>query len=234
MKWAIYLLALTLGLTASARMPHAETEANESLSSARTGGPDLRGSPRQSPGFDMWLDRLRREDSEEFERLQTLRRDSPEEFFREAKKALREEFVERLKRERPAVFTALKNLSPEDRDWVLSRMSQRFAGGMDRRDMERPDHGHPPDEPGEDTIRKLAQAYREAPNDAAKGEIKTQLRAALGEAFDRRAERRRGELAQFEKRIGEMRSTLESRQARRDEIIDRRLGEILEGSGWSW
>ena len=243
MKHGIVLVLMSLAVPVFAQDPAqlpAAPPPPESLDDGRQLSPPEDAGPRPGFGLDFWLDRVKEQNPQEFERLKKLRGDDPEAFHAEARKMIRREIGERLKRERPAVFAALEKLSPEDREWVFSRMQPRGGmwqgqgGELNRRgDGARGQGPGPGPENGEEAIRSLAKSYREA-DEPNKAEIREKIRKTLTESFERRSERRRNELAQFEKRIGEMRKVVEERQANRDAIIDKRLKEITEDENLAW
>lgn len=61
------------------------------------------------------------------------------------------------------------------------------------------------------------------------------LRESLGQLFDLREDMRREEITSLEKRITELKAGLSDRRARKGEIVDRRVKELLSESdplGW--
>ena len=73
--------------------------------------------------------------------------------------------------------------------------------------------------------RDLAERYRRA-DDADKEALHGELLKALEQQFDVRLERHRVEAEMIERRLAELRRYLDERAAHRDQIIERRLGEL--------
>ncbi len=87
----------------------------------------------------------------------------------------------------------------------------------------------------QDQIAKLAQQYVKATQAAEKSDIRKKLADALGKQFDQLAERQQKELEALEKQVADLRALLKKRHDARDQIIDRRLDQVLqeaEGLGW--
>lgn len=74
----------------------------------------------------------------------------------------------------------------------------------------------------------VADQIRNA-SESARGPMKAKLLSVLSELFDRREEDRRDEIARLEKRIADVKSNIEERRSRKDEILRRRLDELVAG-----
>jgi hypothetical protein len=79
---------------------------------------------------------------------------------------------------------------------------------------------------------KLAEQYREqsatrGPNHPELVGLKVQLAAAVKQAFQTRQQLHQVELAEFQRRIQDIQRTIEARQQIQDEIIERRVSELL-------
>ena len=80
-------------------------------------------------------------------------------------------------------------------------------------------------------IRKLEAAE----SDTARNEIKAQLSANLGKQFDSRQKRHEQEIKALEAKVKKLKELVNKRQESREEIISRRLDQILrdsQGLGW--
>jgi hypothetical protein len=80
-------------------------------------------------------------------------------------------------------------------------------------------------------LRKLAAAD----SDANRSAIKTQLKENLGKQFDARQKRHEQEIKTLEEKVKKLKELVLRRQESRDEIISRRLDQVLrdaEGLGW--
>jgi hypothetical protein len=80
-------------------------------------------------------------------------------------------------------------------------------------------------------IRKLEAAD----SDTARAEIKTQMSANLGKQFDARQKRHDQEIKALEAKVKKLKELVSKRQESREEIISRRLEQVLrdsQGLGW--
>ena len=74
---------------------------------------------------------------------------------------------------------------------------------------------------------RLADRIRRTPDAAAKQPLLDQLRAKLDESFELKQQIREDEIVQAEAQITELRRLLDERAARKEQIIDRRLRELI-------
>jgi hypothetical protein len=101
--------------------------------------------------------------------------------------------------------TELERLSGADQ--------QRFLRTLRERELDRRSH-------------RLAREWHEASQDESE-RLKTELRALLEELFDVREVHRADQIAELERELERLRTTLEERQADRDAIVEGRLKELL-------
>jgi hypothetical protein len=73
---------------------------------------------------------------------------------------------------------------------------------------------------------ELARRIRSSPADAE--QLKAALRLSVGEAFALRQQLHQAELADFQKRMAKVQQTIQTREQRRDKIIDRRVDDLLD------
>ncbi|HEY1377057.1 MAG TPA: hypothetical protein VGF55_09700 [Gemmataceae bacterium] len=88
---------------------------------------------------------------------------------------------------------------------------------------------------GDGQIAQLARQYSKAAKADEKADIRKKLSEALGRQFDDLAGRQQKELEALERRVADLRALLKRRHDARDQIIDRRLDQVLreaEGLGW--
>ncbi|MCC6124446.1 MAG: hypothetical protein IT426_05770 [Pirellulales bacterium] len=81
-------------------------------------------------------------------------------------------------------------------------------------------------------VQELAEAFRRHPADAPEAakereKIQKEIEKLVNEQFNLRQERREKELKLFEEQIKRLRETIEKRQKAREEIIERRMKELL-------
>jgi hypothetical protein len=83
---------------------------------------------------------------------------------------------------------------------------------------------------------QLATQYGAAKDEDKKSQLRSQLRETLEKQFQLQEQRRAQELAQIEQRLKSLRELMQKRKDARNEIIDRRLDQLLrdaEGLGWT-
>lgn len=83
--------------------------------------------------------------------------------------------------------------------------------------------------------RALAAQYGQADSDGARTEAKTKLREKLVAIFDLQQKRRAAEIGKIEERLDKLKETMKKRDASKDPIVDRRLGQLTGGVdelGW--
>jgi len=73
---------------------------------------------------------------------------------------------------------------------------------------------------------RLADEIRGA-SESSRAPMKEKLRAVLAELFDRREEDRGDEISRLERRIADLKAGIQERRARKDEIVQRRMNELL-------
>ncbi|MFA3783555.1 hypothetical protein ABRY23_10875 [Melioribacteraceae bacterium 4301-Me] len=80
----------------------------------------------------------------------------------------------------------------------------------------------------------LAIKYKSA-NPSNKQAIRNQLRATLSELFELKEKNRKEEVAKLEKKLADLRKSLELRNSHKDEIINRKIEEMLgESKYYNW
>ncbi len=80
---------------------------------------------------------------------------------------------------------------------------------------------------------KLARKVREA-DGAEKAQLERELSEKLSEIFDRKQEMRQKKIEKLQKQIEKERAQLNERRGARDEIINRRRGQLLGDDKWEW
>lgn len=213
-RWLFPLMLSAAILSARAEQPDGDRppppppEAGDDFAPPHE-GPE--GQPGMPPPVQILMQHWQKENPEEFARMKKLREEDPQAFRAELHRKLQEARKARGGR----------------------RMDGEFVrpGGGPGGDF---DPGNPQMKEAEDKIRDLAQAWRSAPTEEEKQKVKTELVTALNEAFDVREQVRRERLAQMEKKLAELRTSLEQRTAQRQAIIEKRLNELTEGEKLVW
>ncbi len=190
--------------------------------------------PQGQPMVERWLEKLKHENPAEYERMRRLRDENLPAFREEMRNKFKNELLMRLQREHPALYESLMNGPEHDREWLLDRLLRPNPQGnvQPKNDLGGP-RAPPPDE-NEEKVRQLAQNYRAATDPAEKDKIRAEIRSELNKSFDLRMQHRQAEVEGFEKRIAEMRTNLDARNANRKAIVDRRLKELTEGENLAW
>jgi hypothetical protein len=83
--------------------------------------------------------------------------------------------------------------------------------------------------------KKLAETYAHESSESARVTIRKQLTALLMEQFDDRQKRHQDEIKQLEAQIKKLKDLIDKRQENREDIISRRLDQMLkeaQGLGW--
>ena len=82
--------------------------------------------------------------------------------------------------------------------------------------------------------RSLAKKYREADDETEKARLREELEVLLDGLFDYRQMNRKGEIERLEKRLAELREDNQKRLANKEEIVQKRLRELLGEKGLEW
>ena len=147
------------------------------------------------------------------------------------------ELIARVKSSEPEFAAQLERLKSEDPErWIgeLWHVSQEARHAATLRERDEADRATRVETTGrlERKVRALVDSLDgKQPSDTQA----SSLRDALGQLFDQREEMRREEITQLEKRITDLKSGLSDRRARKAEIVDRRLKELLaqeDKLGW--
>lgn len=147
-------------------------------------------------------------------------------------------WLERLKEKDPEEYARLQKLketNPEEfrkalfGKLVQERMRHRSEGGR---------HGRPPMNPEIQALQKetmeMSKAYSQATDEAAKKQLRTELRQKLEVLFDLREKERKEHIQRIEADLANLKKSLDERQQNREQIIERRLQELTEGDGLRW
>jgi hypothetical protein len=193
-----------------------------------SGRPDDRrgnfGDRQKHPGgkkyVEAWLERLKESDPGEYDRLDQLREEQPEAFRQELRARLQQERTKKVLKDFPQIAETLENMSPEERQRFLKRFGQRHRPepGEERQEVFRELHQQ---------IRKLAEAYAMADNEDLREDIRTQLKARLGQMHETQLQVRKQHLQNIEKEVEKLRSSIEQEQQNRDAFIEEHLNRIL-------
>lgn len=173
-----------------------------------------------------WMNQLREQDPAEFERLQELRLRDPEAFRTLAREQLQTRALERLRRERPAIYDAFTNLPEEDRRWLAERLLRPGPGSPDAPPPD--DRGPRQDTPAID--RDTVRAYKRAATDAERAPLRAELARQLGDAYDRQLAERQRQLTDAEEKMAAIRAALDAGEKGKQAFIEQKLDAWLKNN----
>lgn len=81
----------------------------------------------------------------------------------------------------------------------------------------------------EQRTRSLVEQVRKEQDPTKKDEIRAALREELRKEFERRQRARKEEVAKLETRLGDLKAKLEQRTETKDELIEARMADLIEG-----
>jgi hypothetical protein len=208
----------------------------------RGGGPEggrgqdmRRGSrPDQAQGrpLDRLLRHMQEQNPEEFAEMQRLRKENPDEFnrrLRARRDTIRRERVMDGLSEMPRLREFMQSLTPEQREEVARRFSEATHRGAKRmKEM-----SDPRVRELELSVSRQARAYREAPAEEQPN-LRNEMHNTIAELFDAREAQRAGQVQEAEQRLEQLRHALETRAAKREQIIERRVNELTDGDLLKW
>ncbi|HBA84570.1 MAG TPA: hypothetical protein DCZ95_10790 [Verrucomicrobia bacterium] len=193
--------------------------------------PPPRAMPKEAH-LEKWLAHIREKNPEEYDQLIKLREADPEAFRAELRERLRYRRHMAHLKETPKLYEFLMSLPPEERNRILDRLappphdrSERFG-----------DRKGPNPEMGamEDEIRTMVKTYRKTEKPGEKQQIQADIRNRLERLFDLRGQQRLQMIAEAEQDLQVLKKQLDERQANREKIIERRLGELLHEDDLAW
>jgi hypothetical protein len=150
---------------------------------------------------------------------------------REAIAYIREVYPDRLEN-----LLAIKERRPLLYRRFLSRgyREMRHLEEMKEKDPERYDQRMEEKRLDEDA-RNLARQYRESDDESEKARLKDELKVLLDRIFDYRQRNRQFEIEKLERRLAELKETNQQRLDNKDEIVQRRLDQMLgRQREWEW
>ena len=86
----------------------------------------------------------------------------------------------------------------------------------------------------ESETQDLAARYKSTEDESEKSRIRAELMELLGSLFDMRQLNREDEIIRLEKRLEELREAQVDRQSHKEEIVLRRLQELIDDKAWEW
>ncbi len=176
-------------------------------------GPAPRDGAQQRRPAEHWLESIRQEDPQEFERLKKLRQESPETFSSELRKRIRERMTDRLLAQNPKLHDFVNSLPPEKRELLMDAFRQlaageRGGGGQQiRPDGERPRH--------------RAESHR-TPHENSTSDTAERMpnkRAELEKTYDKRTQMIEQSIERIRRQLEGLERMLDERKSRREEII---------------
>lgn len=150
---------------------------------------------------------------------------------REAIEYIREVYPDRVEN-----LLAIKERRPLLYRRFLSRgyREMRHLEELKEKDPERYDQRMEEKRLDEDA-RNLARQYRESDDESEKARLKDELKVLLDRIFDYRQRNRQFEIEKLERRLAELKETNQQRLDNKDEIVRRRLDQMLgRQREWEW
>jgi hypothetical protein len=208
--------------------PPGEMPPPESLDAPEPAGPP---PGPEAPPVDIWMDRLHRRNPDEFRHFQRMRHQDPEGFRKELATRLGRERLEAGMAAHPRLRAFLETLPESERMEVILALSRvlRPEGPPPSRESAGPET-----QSLREDISRLAGEYRKTDDPEQRERLQAELRVKLGEMFDAREQDRAQHIERIQAEIAKLQQLLESRRARREEIIDRRLHELTDDENLKW
>lgn len=186
--------------------------------------------PEQGKRFtDRWLDTLRAENPEQYQKYAALRDEDPE-AFRECLSAelARKKMTDCLK-SCPAVYASFMEL-PDEEQIRLATACLAHPHGRD------PHRRHGPDDPDSPrrnhkahdikAFREMIQQYNQTEDPAAKETLRLQILEQIGKRFDERIEERRTHLQQLTRQLTAFQEKLDQQVKNRDTLVQERFDRL--------
>lgn len=212
---------------------------------ANAGAPPDRSREPSSADRERWkargeefLDRFIRHladgDEAEYQRLQTLHREDPDQFRKELEERRDQARCDQLRgglHDFPTVLQAIEALPENEQSAFTKRVGELLAGPRRTGPEGANRGGWPPRKDGSNRqddreLQDLVTRFRQA-SDADKVLVLKDLRAQLETQFERGEEDRRRMIESVEKRLEELRRMMAERSENRSDIIEDRLREVL-------
>ncbi len=190
--------------------------------------------PPSASKLDEWMEFIRQTEPQNYEQFQRWREQNPMILRQQMRRRLVAHEITSVLDHYPTLRAAFDQLSPEDRERCVRELVGRAPpfpapGGCDPR---------PPDSPElcglDNDARAMIKEYRAASEDAVRQEIRARLKANIEKQFDLRTQARQAMIKQMGEKIGELKARLAQRQERRDQIIAKRLDDMLRDESMAW
>jgi hypothetical protein len=196
---------------------------------------------RRDP-VSMWLQRLKKENPEEFERMRYLHQDNPRRFKHMLRMRLQCKYFEHVLAEYPPMLAAYNALPSDVREQFVQQVyspppplhARERRQRQARPEGDAPGDGDPETAAVQQQVRALALTYRETEDPEVREKKAGELRRKLEILFDLRNKGRRQRIAHIEERVSELQAKLDQREDRREDIIQRRLEDLTERDVLKW
>lgn len=147
--------------------------------------------------------------------------------------------LQRLKADNPAEFERLKALRENDPEAFRKEVREKFReggvlgrgegpAGRDGSDM------RPRSIPEEEACIELSHKFNEAKDPADKEKLKTDLKAAIAVAFEKRLAAQRERIDKMEQSLKSIREQIVAREKNRDDVCKARLEELTKDPSLRW
>ncbi|GEM_PF-2312955 len=244
MKTASFLTTLSIAALLSGVFP-----AVSGLSAKATGAnldepherPGFRGAREQGPGGPMarepveeWMQRLREDDPEEYERMEELRQSDPA-AFRDAlrERVRRRRMLHELRRQHPQLHEFMIRQPRHEREGMM-RTLMRHSTRETRPDWMPARHpGFPSCPETQDIVkemRSLLDAYRTEPDPEKREALAEALRTHVEELYDIREQQQLERIRWMEERLHRLKKEWETQREQRDQLVEEYLEQLLRSA----
>lgn len=176
--------------------------------------------PHQPPEHEMvhrWMNQLRRQSPEEFERLEELRINDPQAFHDEIRQRVHSRRMRKRFGAHSEMAEQFMELPPDERHKLARELFR----------MERGDQP-PLEDAYRSKLESLVETYQNTLDETERETLLQEIKSTMNTWFDLHTEQRKKTLSDLQSKINRLEARLEKRQARKDQIIDEQLDKLLK------
>lgn len=183
----------------------------------------------RAPHMERWMERLRENDPETYQRMADLREEQPVAFRMELRRRVHEaRWMHRVREEQPGFYDYLQGLPAGERA-ELCRFLEQTAGEVDE-GRRSPRRLLQPRLEGDGELREQVEDWKAAETPEEREAIAAKFRAHLRELFDERTAEQKEEIERAEKQVERLRHLLQQREENRDQWIERLISRLLRNA----
>lgn len=214
-------LFMAMGLSSALAQPRPEEMEHREHMRER-----LRDPEAVRPHVERWLETVKESDPDEYQRLTELRDENPAAFRVETRQRLHDaRLMRRMREDHPDLHERLTAMPREERDRMRQALRSAYMddpmrSARHRRTMHL-------DMRRNETVRALIERWRIAETPEEQEEVRSELRAHLGDVFDQHTEEQEEDIRRAEEQLERLRQIHAERQGKRDDWIDRVMEHVL-------